>query len=213
MPSKARWKKSANSPIMLNKKNNALGNVVILSGPSGCGKTTLHKALLATSWLRGKLVKSISATTRPRRLDEKEGRDYIFLSPPMFTARIKAGYFLEWEKVFDWHYGTPKRQVLDLLKKGTSVLLCIDVKGTRKIVREFPQALKIFIKTPSLTILRKRLKSRASEDPQSLRRRLKRATDELKEARYYDHVVVNADLRQALRELTQILKKELIQTH
>jgi guanylate kinase len=179
--------------------------IVIISGPSGCGKTTLHKALLESPALKGKLVKSISATTRQKRPGEKSGRDYLFLSTKMFEDRVKKGYFLEWEKVFDHYYGTPKKNALDLLKKGINVLLCIDVKGARTLRREFPQALKIFIKAPSMKILEARLKARGSESKGSLHKRLKVARQELKEAKYYDHVVINADLNKALEKLQKIV--------
>jgi len=159
---------------MSNKKiSSSKARVVVISGPSGCGKTTLHKALLASPLLKGKLVKSLSATTRVKRPGERSGRDYLFLSPQIFKDRIKKGYFLEWEKVFDQYYGTPKRQVLKLLKKGIHVLLCIDVKGARNVVRAFPRALKIFIKAPSLKILEARLKARGSESRETLALRLK----------------------------------------
>ncbi len=92
----------------------------------------------------------------------------MFLSTKMFEERIKKGYFLEWEKVFDHYYGTPKKQALKLLKKGINVLLCIDVKGAKTVAREFPQALKIFIKAPSMKILERRLKARGSESRESL---------------------------------------------
>ena len=124
--------------------------MVIISGPSGCGKTTLHKMLLQSPRLKGKLVKSISATTRSKRPGEVQGRDYMFLSKKTFEERIGKGYFLEWEKVFDHYYGTPKKQALGLLNKGIHVLLCIDVKGAKTVGDEFPHALKIFIKAPSM---------------------------------------------------------------
>ncbi len=185
------------------------GKIVIISGPSGCGKTTLHKALLLSSLLKGKLVKSISATTRSKRPGERDGRDYLFLSVKMFGERIKKGYFLEWEKVFDHYYGTPKKQALNLLKKGINVLLCIDVKGAKAVAQEFPQALKIFIKAPSMKILEARLKARGSESRGSLKARLKVARRELKEAKFYDYVVINADLNKALGALQQIVCREL----
>jgi len=183
--------------------------IVILSGPSGCGKTTLHKALLASPLIKDKVVKTISATTRSKRPGEVPGRDYLFLNTKTFEERIKKGYFLEWEKVFDHYYGTPKKQVVQLLKKGINVLLCIDVKGARTVAKEFPQALKIFIKAPSLKILEDRLKARGSESKESLRLRLKVAREELKEAKHYDHVVINADLNKALEALQQIICRKL----
>ena len=183
--------------------------IVIISGPSGCGKTTLHKALLASPVLKGKLVKSISATTRAKRPGERDKRDYLFLSTEVFEARIKKGYFLEWERVFDNYYGTPKTQALNLLKKGINVLLCIDVKGAKTVAQEFPQALKIFIKAPSLNILEKRLRARGSETKESLELRLKVARRELREAKNYDHVVINADLARAQEDLQNIVCSEL----
>jgi guanylate kinase len=183
--------------------------IVIISGPSGCGKTTLHKALLASPLLKNKLVKSISATTRNKRPGERSGRDYLFLSRKMFEERIKKGYFLEWEKVFDHYYGTPKRHALNLLKKGINVLLCIDVKGAKTIGQEFPEALKIFIKTPSMKILESRLRARGSETKESLSLRLKIARRELKEAKFYDHVIINADLTKALETLQKIVCRDL----
>ena len=188
----------------------SLARIVIISGPSGCGKTTLHKALLASPLLKGKLVKSISATTRPKRPGEHSGRDYLFLSTKTFEERIKKGYFLEWEKVFDHYYGTPKKQALNLLKKGINVLLCIDVNGAKTVAREFPQALKIFIKAPSMKVLEARLKARGSENRKSLEVRLKVARRELKEAKYYDYVVINADLNKALGQMQQIVYNEFL---
>lgn len=195
---------------MSNKKFSAhKARIVIISGPSGCGKTTLHKALLLSPLLKGKLVKSISATTRSKRPGERQGRDYLYLSTPVFEERIKKGYFLEWERVFDNYYGTPKTQALNLLKKGINVLLCIDVKGAKTVSQEFPKALKIFIKTPSMKILEARLKARGSESRESLALRLSIARKELKEAKHYDHVVINADLNKALESLQHIVCHDL----
>lgn len=182
---------------------------MIISGPSGCGKTTLHKALLLDPLFKGKLVKSISATTRNKRPGERHGRDYLFLSTETFEQRIKKGYFLEWERVFDNYYGTPKQQALNLLKKGVNVLLCIDVKGAKTVAHDFPRALKIFIKAPSMKILEDRLKARGSETKESLELRLKIARKELKEAKHYDHVIINADLKKALLTLQQIVCQDL----
>ncbi len=192
---------------MLNKKTP--GRFVIISGPSGSGKTTLHKALLESPLLKGKLVKSLSATTRTKRDGERHGRDYLFLSKPLFEDRIKRGYFLEYEKVFDNYYGTPKRQALNLLKKGKHVLLCIDVKGAKHVWQEFPQALKIFIKTPSMKVLESRLKQRASETHESLALRLKFAKAELKQAKYYDHRIINDHLPRATKQLAMIVTQAL----
>ena len=186
------------------------GRIVIISGPSGSGKTTLHKALLESPTLKGKLVKSISATTRSPRPGEKSRRDYIFLKKEDFASKIKTGYFLEWQQVFENYYGTPKEHVLRLLEKGKHVLLCIDVKGAKVIAREFPDALKIFIKTPTIKILKERLRQRASETHESLGLRLKVAREELKEAKHYDEVVINGRLGKACARLEQIVRRALM---
>lgn len=194
---------------MSNKQSSKQGKLIILSGPSGSGKTTLHKALLNSPGLKGKLVKSISATTRTRRTGERNGRDYIFLSKENFESLITKGHFLEWEKVFDNYYGTPMKNVLSLLKKGKHVLLCIDVKGARNVKEEFPDAVSIFIKTPSMKVLQERLRTRASETHESLQLRLKVAQAELKEAKRYDHVVVNGRLDKACHDLNTIVCQAL----
>jgi len=211
-----------NNPTMSNKtirhspklfeieKSRPLAKIVIISGPSGCGKTTLHKALLESPVLKGRLVKSISATTRKKRPGERSGKDYLFLSSRVFQDRIKKGYFLEWEKVFDQFYGTPKKEALSLLKKGINVLLCIDVKGAKTVSDEFPTALKIFIKAPSMKVLEARLRARGSESKESLALRLKIARSEVKEAKAYDHVIINADLKKALEKLQQVVCQEIL---
>ncbi len=185
------------------------GRIVIISGPSGSGKTTLHKRLLDSLRLKGILVKSISATTRTPRPGEKHGRDYLFLTPALFKHKIRRGHFLEWQKVFGNYYGTPRRQALGLLNKGAHVLLCIDVKGAAVVRKEFPDALNIFIKTPSMKALRDRLTRRASETRETLAARLAVARAELKEVGHYDHVVVNGHLGHASRQLERIVRREL----
>ena len=181
------------------------GKVIILSGPSGSGKTTLHKSLLHDPRLKGKLVKSVSATTRERRQGERAGKDYQFLTRATFESRIKKNFFLEWEKVFDNYYGTPKQQVLKLMQKGKHVLLCIDVKGAAQVRKEFPSTFSIFIKTPTMKILQERLRARASETHETLSLRLKVARRELKEAKHYDRVVINGRLERARKDLSAIV--------
>ena len=185
------------------------GKIIIISGPSGSGKTTLHKELLAGKRFKGKLVKSISATTRPRRSNEKNGRDYLFLTQKQFLDKIQQGYFLEWQKVFDHYYGTPRDYVEQLLKKGKNVLLCIDVKGAVVVRRACPEAVTIFIKAPSLAILKKRLMARGSERKEELRLRIKTARQELLEAKKYKRVIVNDDLKRSLKELETVVRAEI----
>ena len=181
------------------------GKIIIISGPSGSGKTTLHKRLLLSPRFKGKLVKTISVTTRPKRAGEKEGREYRFVSKKIFLYKKRAGHFLESQKVFDNYYGTPKQDVKNLLNAGQNVLLCIDVKGARVVCRQYPSAIKIFIKTPSWDVLKKRLEARGSEDSQGLKIRLKTARRELLEANRYDYVIINDDLKKAYKKLEKVV--------
>ena len=159
--------------------------------------------------MKGQLVKSISATTRTPRPGERQGRDYFFISEKMFRYKMRAGHFLEWEKVFQAYYGTPKRNVCLNLRRGKSVILCIDVKGAKTVSRKFPRACLIFIQTPSIGDLRKRLEARKSELPDERSLRLKAARAEMKEASHYDHVVINDDLEEAYRGLVAIIRQTL----
>ena len=185
------------------------GKIVILSGPSGSGKTTLHNKLLKSRRLKGRLVKSISATTRSPRAGERRGVDYIFLTQPRFLAKKEAGYFLEWQKVFDNYYGTPKNAVERLLKEGKNVLLCIDVKGAKVVARQHPKSIRIFIKVPSAMLLKKRLMARGTESRSDLNLRLETARKEMKEARNYHHTIINDNLSQAIRKLETVVLKAL----
>jgi guanylate kinase len=186
-----------------------MGKIIILSGPSGSGKTTLYKKLMASKELKNKLTKSISVTTRPRREEEKNGRDYLFVSRKMFLYKRRCGHFLESEKIFDNYYGTPNKNIRDLLKAGKNVLLCIDVNGAKTVRRKFPGAATIFINTPSLKVLENRLKKRGSESKHILRLRLEVARKELKEAKHYQYVVINDNLRLSYKHLETIILHEL----
>lgn len=183
------------------------GKIIIISGPSGSGKTTLFKKLLAKKELKKNLVRSISVTTRQPRLGEVNGRDYIFVSPKMFIFKKKRGHFLESEKVFDNYYGTPKKNVLTLIKSGLHVLLCIDVNGARRVCSRFPKAVRIFIKTSSIEALKERLTKRGSEDDEVVNIRLARAQKELREAKSYDYIIINDNLATAFKKLQSIVKK------
>ena len=183
------------------------GKIIIISGPSGSGKTTLFKKLLENNQLKKCLVRSISVTTRFPRPGEKNGRDYIFVSPKMFLFRRRRGHFLESEKVFGNYYGTPARNVFKLIDSGKNVLLCIDVNGAKHIQQKFPDAIEIFIKTSSKGILKQRLKKRGSEDKETVLLRLQRAEKELKESKKFDHIIINDYLPKAYRNLEKLIQK------
>ena len=184
------------------------GRIIILSGPSGSGKTTLYRKLLKSPKIKNKTVKSISVTTRARRAGEKDGRDYLFVSKKMFHYKKRNGHFLESERVFDNYYGTQKQNVLGLVRVGKNVLLCIDVQGAKTIKKQFPEAIRIFVKTASLRTLATRLKSRGSEGREHIRTRLNRARKELREAKDYDYVIINDHLGSAFRRLEAIVAEE-----
>ena len=175
--------------------------LIILSGPSGAGKTTIHEQILKSSKLKGKVVRSISITTRKKRPGERDGCDYFFTTQKMFKYKAKAGYLLEWAKVFTNYYGTPAKYVRDLLKKGKSVLLCIDVQGAKQVMNKCPEAISIFVKTPSLKELKKRLSKRGTEIAADLAVRLKTAKKELEQAKKYDIIIVNDSLNKACQEI------------
>lgn len=185
------------------------GKIFIISGPSGSGKTTLVNILLKKKEFKGKLVKSISLTTRNIRVNEVANRDYIFISKKMFEYKKRMSHFLESEKVFDNYYGTSKKQVEDILKKGISVVLCIDVKGAKCVCKKIKNIVSIFIKTPSISDLRKRLIERKTDSKETIDLRLKIAREELEKAKEYNYIVVNDDLKMAEESLFDIVKKEL----
>ncbi len=176
--------------------------LVALSAPSGAGKSTICHYLLARN---PEFRLSISATTRPRRKNEADGVHYFFLSPEAFEAKIKAGEFLEFEKVHGNFYGTLKSTVDTFLREGRTVLFDIDVNGALNIKSHFPDALLIFIKPPSMDELARRLKNRKTEDRATIARRLKRLPKEYAKAELFDAQVVNDDLFRAIKEIEQII--------
>ncbi len=178
---------------------------VVLSGPSGSGKTTIVDRLLERSPV--KLVKSISATTRQPRKNEVHGRNYYFLTPDEFAARRARGEFLECAEVHgtgNW-YGTLKSEVDRARKAGGWALLEIDVQGALQIMRHFPRALTIFLRTSSEAEYEKRLRGRGTDAEEVIERRLANARNELKYAPEYRHQVINDDLDQAVGEIINII--------
>lgn len=179
--------------------------IVVISGPSGAGKTTLVRRAMAQS--SRPLVLSVSATTRPARPGEVDGRDYHFLSPEEFQRRQSQGEFLESCEVFGggvW-YGTLLAEVTPRLKAGKWVVLEIDVAGARSVRRRFPDALTIFVRPPSLAELESRLRKRGTESDDAIRKRLEAARRELEGAGEYRHQVVNDELARAVEEIREIL--------
>jgi guanylate kinase len=179
------------------------GKLIPVSAPSGSGKTTIVKAVLAA---HPEMLFSVSATTRPMRNGEVNGKDYFFLSREEFEHRIKAGELVEWEEIYGDLYGTLKSEVERALATRKAMLFDIDVKGALSIKRRYPSdAVLIFVSPPSLEVLKSRLLNRRTEDEEALKRRLDRASMELNAADQFDYRVVNDDLQTAVAEVNKIV--------
>lgn len=178
------------------------GQLIVITGPSGVGKGTLVKQLLAN---HPDLSLSTSATTRAPRPGEIDGKDYFFLSQEEFETLIETGEFLEWAQYAGNYYGTPKKAVEENLQKGETVILEIEVVGARKIQESFPDAKRIFILPPSLSVLEKRLNQRGKDSPDAIAQRLDHAKTEIKTAAEFDYSLINDDLDSALIELEKII--------
>lgn len=176
------------------------GKLIVFSAPSGSGKTTIVRYLLKQEELN--LEFSISATSRERRGQEKEGVDYYFMSAKEFKNKIKNDEFLEWEEVYrDNFYGTLKTEVERIWAKGKHVIFDIDVSGGLRIKRKFPEeTLAIFVKPPSIDELKIRLKKRKTESDDKINMRVAKASAELATSPLFDKVILNETLDTALEE-------------
>ncbi|HPH45891.1 MAG TPA: guanylate kinase [Chryseolinea sp.] len=180
------------------------GKAIIFSAPSGSGKTTLVKHLLSTN---SDLGFSISASTRDKRgRIEQNGKDYYFLSPEDFKKKIDGDEFIEWEEVYEGNfYGTLKSEIDRLWSEGKNVIFDVDVKGGLSLKKYFgDKALAIFVKVPSLEVLKERLHDRGTESEESLSRRLFKAQFEMSFQDKFDVIVVNENLEKSLAEAQQL---------
>jgi guanylate kinase len=188
-----------------------MGLVFVISGPSGSGKTTLRDCLLKDGKIKKLFVKSVSLTTRKMRSGEREGRDYFYISELAFKRKLRARKILEWTRYLGYYYATSRDFVSGQLRKGKNILLCLDLKGARKIRKLFPaNAVTIFIKPPSIKELKKRIEQRCKEAcRKETSRRLKLAETELLSASKYDYAIVNKHFKQSLEKLRRIILKEI----
>ncbi len=186
----------------------ARGALIVLSAPSGAGKTSIAKALL-TEFPTMRF--SVSATTRPQRPGEVDGKDYFFLTRDAFESKIQQGELVEWEEVFLNLYGTLRSEVERTLANGETMLFDVDVKGALSIRRAYrDRSVLIFVRPPSLEDLRTRLIQRRTEDEATIERRLARASMEMNEASSFDHVVVNDLLERAIEKVKEIVRPYIV---
>ncbi|KAA6339280.1 Guanylate kinase [termite gut metagenome] len=181
------------------------GKVIILSAPSGSGKTSIVKYLLQQI---PNLSFSVSATNRAPRGKEKDGVDYLFISPEEFRRRIDNDEFLEYEEVYaDYYYGTLKAQVEELLRRNRNVIFDVDVVGAYNIKKYYEkQALSLFIQPPSIEELRNRLISRGTDSPETIENRITKAEYELSFADKADRIIINETLEVAQKETLQLVE-------
>lgn len=182
------------------------GLMFVLSSPSGAGKTTLSRMLVAET---PDLQMSVSATTRPMRPGEVEGRDYYFVDAARFDDMAARGDLLEWANVFDNRYGTPRQPVETALAAGRDVLFDIDWQGTQQLRSRSPNdVVSVFILPPSVQALEQRLHTRAQDSDAVIRGRMKKAGDEMSHFDAYDYIVVNDNIGLAYEAVKSVLRAE-----
>ena len=181
------------------------GKLIIFSAPSGSGKTTIVRHLLKT--LPDKLEFSISATSRPKRGVEENGKDYHYLTVEEFKQKIDDKEFLEWEEVYaGTHYGTLRSEVTRIWAKGKHVIFDIDVEGGLNLKKQFGEkALAVFVMPPSIKILEERLNSRSTDSPESISRRVEKAEKEIKTADLFDVFILNEVLEDAFAKAEKVV--------
>jgi guanylate kinase len=194
-----------NNSLLKNNTTIKLSKIVIITAPSGSGKTTIVKRLLESY---PKLAFSISACTRNPRPGEQHGKDYYFLQEQDFLQKIKDDAFIEWEMVYTGkYYGTLKTELQRIWDEGNYPLVDIDVQGALNIKQKYPSnSISLFIKAPSMEELKRRLINRGTENEQTLKERLNKASEELTFAPQFDKIVVNEKLEVAVEEIKNIIE-------
>lgn len=180
------------------------GLLLVISGPAGAGKGTVVNELKKDDNIR----LSISATTRAPRGQEKDGVEYRFLSRESFESMIEEDGFIEYAQYLGNYYGSPKKPIIEWQEQGKDVILEIEVQGCEKVKKIMPECISIFIMPPSMSVLEKRLRGRATETEENILKRMKRAAEELPLAKNYDYVVVNGALEDCVEDVKTIIKAE-----
>jgi len=179
------------------------GKIIVVSAPSGSGKTTIVRNVLKEF---PEIVFSVSATTRKRRDNEAEGVHYFFISEEEFLKKIKNNEFVEWEKVYDYYYGTLRYFIDKNIASGKTVLLELDVNGALEIKQIYNDAILLYILPPDVEELVKRLKSRNTETDSDFQKRIERAKMELSCKDKFDYLILNKDLNIAIEQKKTIIK-------
>lgn len=181
------------------------GLLVVVSGPSGAGKGTVLAHAIRNY---PNLQYSVSVTTREPRPGEVDGVNYYFVTKDRFKEMLAGGELLEHQQVYGNFYGTPKQKVLDKLEEGFDVVLEIDVKGALDIKNKFPQAVMIFLTPVNRSTIEERLRGRDTETEEQLKVRIESAIDEIKQAVFYDYIVVNEDAEKGAEDIINIIKAQ-----
>ena len=177
--------------------------IIVISAPSGTGKTTIVKELINRN---NNMVASVSCTTRKQRGNEIDGKDYNFISADMFSSMVKNKSFLEYAKVFDCFYGTPKNGVEDNLRKGLNVILEIDWQGAMQIKKERLDCIMLFLIPPSKNALLDRLKKRGTDSTSEIQLRYNAALNDISHYGVFDNVFVNKEINTTVDEITAFVK-------
>ena len=184
--------------------NNNTPHLVVISAPSGTGKTTLVRALLASN---NNMIASVSYTTRTKRANELDGEDYNFVTNDVFESMIANGDLLEYAKVFDNYYGTPKKEVNEQLSSGHNVILEIDWQGATQVKQKVADCLLLFILPPSKNELMNRLQKRGTDSNEQIKMRFDEALNDIKQFEHFDRVFVNQDINITVNQILAYIEK------
>jgi guanylate kinase len=182
------------------------GFMLVLSSPSGAGKTTLARHVLEAET---DLELSISVTTRPQRVSEKEGKDYFFVNETEFHHLVQTNQFLEHAQVYGHHYGTPKASIEKHLKKGKNILFDIDWQGTQQLKQvSTGDLVSVFLLPPTMGALAERLRKRAEDSEEVIQKRMNKAAEEMSHWAEYDYIVINNNLEESIYAVKSIIQAE-----
>lgn len=181
--------------------------LIVVSAPSGCGKTTIVKEILKN---HPEFYFSVSATTRTKRNDETEGKDYYFITKDEFQKHIENNTLIEWQIIYDDYYGTLVSEVDKSFARGKSIVFDIDVLGALSIKKKYPEdSILIFIDIPDMNVLIERLKNRQTESAETFKKRIDRVEMEMKQKSLFDYIVINDRLQKAVDDIQKIISNKL----